>query len=138
MLVEDDENDVELLQLAFRLMTGLSLEVFANGREAANAIISRAQSTDVCWPDVILCDLKMPTMNGFEFLAWLKSESPCPRTPLVVLTSSLEESDVGRAYDLGAAAYLEKPLTHESLQSPVKALVNFWKLVHTPALRREQ
>jgi len=136
MLVEDDDNDVELLRRAFRSSPNLQLEVAYHGREALEQITTRASSD--CWPDLILCDLNMPVMNGIDFLRWLKRESPCPRTPLVVLTSSVLESDVENAYALGAAAYLVKPSSHSDLQVLAKTLVDFWKLVHTVPLRREK
>jgi CheY-like chemotaxis protein len=113
----------------------LELEVVFNGREAVERVT--AQATAGGGPDLILCDLNMPVMNGFEFLKWLKSESPCPRTPLIVLTSSVVETDVVRAYEAGAAAYLVKPSSHEDLITLAKALVDFWKLVHAPRVRRE-
>ena len=83
MLVEDDANDVELLRLAFKSVPSPQLDVAFNGREAIEAIQARAE--EQCWPDMILCDLNMPVMNGFEFIKWLKAESPCPRTPLIVV-----------------------------------------------------
>src|SRR5436190_12696461 len=132
LLVEDDANDVELLQLAFKSASCPPPDIAFNGSEAIEAIKMQARSKQVCWPDVILCDLNMPVMNGFEFIKWLKRESPCPRTPLIVLTSSVVESDVGKSYELGAAAYLIKPSSHEELQAMAKGLVNFWKLVQPP------
>ena len=136
LLVEDDENDVDLLRLAFRKAPGLQLDVSFNGREAADRIAR--ETNHECWPNIILCDLNMPVMNGFEFLKWLKNESPCPRIPLVVLTSSMVETDLARAYDLGAAAYLVKPSSHTELQALAKALVDFWRLVYAPPLKRER
>lgn len=130
LLVEDDANDVELLRLSFKMVSAIEPDVAFNGREAMESI--QAQAQHECWPDLILCDLNMPVMNGFEFIEWLKNESPCPRTPIVVLTSSVVETDVARAYDLGAAAYLVKPSSHEELQALAKALVNFWRLVQSP------
>ena len=134
----DDANDVELLRLAFKSVSASQPDVAFNGREAIEVITAQAQETQGCWPDVILCDLNMPVMNGFEFMKWLKLESPCPRTPVIVLTSSVVESDVGTSYDLGAAAYLVKPSSHEELLALAKGLVNFWKLVQAPPLNLEK
>ena len=136
LVVEDDANDVELLRLAFKSVLAAPLEVAFNGQEAVDLIL--AEPRPECALDVIVCDLNMPVMNGFDFLKWLKGESPCPRTPVVVLTSSIVETDVERSYDLGAAAYLVKPSGHEELQALAKALVNFWKLVQSSASRRER
>ena len=99
LLVEDDANDVELLRLAFRSVAASEPDVAFNGREAIDAIA--AHSDETCWPNLILCDLNMPIMNGFEFLKWLKCDSPCPRTPLVVLSSSVVDADVAMSYDMG-------------------------------------
>jgi len=137
LLVEDDENDVELLRLALKSASAAQLVVAFNGREAVEVILPRSEGRQIFQPDVILCDLKMPVMNGFEFLHWLKKESPCPRTPLIVLSSSVVEGDVGRSYDLGAAAYLVKPSSHDALQTLAKGLVNFWRLVQAPQLGRD-
>jgi CheY-like chemotaxis protein len=137
LLIEDDANDVELLRLAFESASGPQPDVVFNGREAIEVIQARAQAIPACWPDVILCDLNMPVMNGFEFIKWLKLESPCPRIPVIVLTSSVVDTDVGTSYDLGAAAYLVKPSGHEELQALAKGLVDFWKLVQSPPLNRE-
>jgi CheY-like chemotaxis protein len=129
LLIEDDANDVELLNLAMKAVGGPMPEVAFNGREAMEAIQAHAQRES--WLDLILCDLNMPVMNGFEFMRWLKAESPCPYTPVVVFTSSVVDADLARAYDLGAAAYVVKPSSHKDLQELLKALVNFWKLVQT-------
>ena len=129
LLVEDDANDVELLNLAMKSVGGPVVEVAFNGREALEAVQAHVQRESCL--DLILCDLNMPVMNGFEFMKWLKGESPCPRTPVVVFTSSVVDTDRARAYDLGAAAYLVKPSSHKDLQEVLKALVNFWKLVQT-------
>jgi CheY-like chemotaxis protein len=135
LLVEDDANDVELLRLAFKSAWGPSPDIAFNGREAVQAIHTQAKQENL--PDLILCDLNMPVMNGFEFLKWLKQESPCPHTPLVVLTSSVIDSDVAQAYRMGAAAYLVKPSSHEALIVVAKALVDFWRLVHSSPGGRE-
>jgi len=132
LLIEDDANDVELLRLAFESISGPRPDVVFNGQEAVEVIRAKAQVKPICWPDVILCDLNMPVMNGFEFIKWLKLESPCPHIPLIVLTSSVVDTDIGTSYDLGAAAYLVKPSGHEELQALAKGLVDFWKLVHPP------
>ena len=134
--IEDDENDLELLRRAFRACPGVQLDLVHHGREAVEHI--NAQTEQNCWPDLILCDLKMPVMNGFEFLKWLKKDSPCPLTLLVVLTSSVVETDVADAYELGAAAYLVKPSSHMELQGLAKVLADFWKLVNTAPLRRRK
>src|SRR6184192_4363911 len=79
-------------------------------------------------PDVILLDLKMPRINGFEFLHWLRSESP-PHyrfMPVVVMSSSAMREDVDRAYSLGANSYLVKPVQWKLFQDLIQALGIYW------------
>lgn len=138
LVVDDDPNDVELLRLALKCIAGPDPTIASNGQEATEIIQSLAGAEKACWPDIILCDLNMPVMNGFEFIKWLKTISPCPRIPLVVLTSSILETDIGASYDLGAAAYLVKPSGHQDLVSIVKGLVDFWHWVQSPAIKLDK
>lgn len=73
-------------------------------------------------PQLILLDLKMPRVSGFDVLAWLRSDDKFKQLPVVVLTSSNHDADVKRAYDLGAKSYLVKPVGFEALVELVKTL----------------
>src|ERR1041384_2926485 len=116
LLVEDDGNDVELIQRAFKgCGCPVTLHVAYNGQEAIDHLLATAGNGMA--PELILTDIKMPIMDGFELLRWLKPKSPHRRTPVIMLTSSVMDRDVGRAYDLGAAAYLVKPATFEELSA---------------------
>lgn len=125
-MVEDDADDVELLRRCFRLLgNGVTLDVALNGQEAMERLRTFPEQTG---PDVILSDIKMPMVDGFAFLRWLKSESAYRRTPVVMLTSSVVEEDKARAYDLGASGYVVKPTDYSELESTVQTMVAFWKL----------
>jgi CheY-like chemotaxis protein len=78
-------------------------------------------------PALIITDLKMPRLNGFDVLKWVKSQPRYQTTPVVVLTSSDEQRDVDRAYTLGASAYLMKPGPHGDMPELVRALEAFWQ-----------
>ncbi len=129
LLIEDDGNDVELIRRALKEFNGaLSLHVAYNGQEAIKHLGSGASESA---PDLIVCDINMPIMDGFDFLRWLK-KSPQRRTPVVMLSSSLVDRDVARAYDFGAAGYLVKPPAFEELKDRLKALMNFWTVNQPP------
>ena len=73
-------------------------------------------------PVLILLDLKLPRKSGLEVLAWVKGQESLKRVPVVVLTSSKESVDVGRAYDLGVNSYLVKPVEFDDLLYMVTTL----------------
>ena len=77
-------------------------------------------------PGLILLDLKMPRMDGCEFLSIVKKDIKFKRIPVIVLTSSREETDVIRSYDLGVNAYIVKPLDFTSLVEVIKQTGLFW------------
>ena len=79
-------------------------------------------------PDVVLLDLKMPRINGFEFLHWLRCESPAHLRfiPVVVMSSSALRQDVDKAYALGANSYLVKPVQWKLFQERIQALGLYW------------
>jgi CheY-like chemotaxis protein len=77
-------------------------------------------------PDLLITDLKMPRMNGFELLQWLQKHPEHAVMPVIVLSSSADEQDVQLAYELGANAYLSKPGGLTELQEMLQALVHFW------------
>jgi CheY-like chemotaxis protein len=86
-------------------------------------------------PDLLLLDLKMPRKNGFEVLEWVRQQPGLKRLPVVVLTSSMQDLDINRAYELGANTYLVKPANYEALVDLVKTLIQYWlTLAITPAM----
>lgn len=77
-------------------------------------------------PAIVLLDLKLPRMSGFEVLGWIRTDQRVRRLPVVVLTSSRLRGDVGRAYDLGANSYLVKPTVPEALASMMADVGRYW------------
>jgi CheY-like chemotaxis protein len=114
LLVEDSEDDAFLFVWTFD-KSGIALEVHhvRNGIEAID-FLREAQNIG-CLPRIILLDLKMPIVNGFEVLAWLQKQTFSPRIPVVVLSGSAQQQDRDRAFLLGADDYLVKPLTAADL-----------------------
>jgi CheY-like chemotaxis protein len=128
--VEDDPNDVVLFRHAWQKI-GLAgnLRVVGDGDEAV-AYLTGAQASGKeamhPFPSLILLDLKMPRVNGFEVLAWLRRDEKLRRVPVVVLSSSNHEADISRAYDAGANSFLVKPVDFNRLVELVKSIHHYW------------
>ena len=121
-----------MLELEFRrIPANIRLVAVPDGREAMHYILGEGKYSDASQhpvPDVILLDLKMPRVNGFEFLEWLRSKSP-PHyrvMPVVVMSSSALREDVDRAYELGANSYLVKPVQWKLFQQRIQAMGIYW------------
>lgn len=129
LYVEDEENDAFFLQRAFsQAGIGHPLVVVGNGEEAIKYFSGggRHETGSHELPCLALLDLKMPRKSGLEVLAWIRKESAVATMPVIVLTSSLQNADIHRAYAEGANAYLVKPSQPSDLVSMVKAIKDFW------------
>ena len=78
------------------------------------------------FPNLVILDLKLPRVNGFDVLAWMRNEQKLRRLPVIVLTSSSHQADVTRAYDLGANSFLVKPVAFEALVTLAKGINQYW------------
>lgn len=122
LLVEDNEDDVFFMKRAFQ-QAGVHnpLQIVRNGEEAIDYLSGQHDYSDrerYPLPDLIFLDLKMPGLNGFDVLKWMREQSLI--VPVVVLTSSPEEIDRQRALDLGAECYLLKPPSKEMVLDCIK------------------
>jgi CheY-like chemotaxis protein len=113
LAAEDEESDAALLQLAFRRAGSPgNLVVVRDGQEAIEYLNGDGRYADRAMyplPSLLLLDLKMPRMTGFDVLAWLKENPQFKDLPVVVLSSSSHESDIERARQMGAWDYQVKP-----------------------------
>jgi len=110
LLVEDSPDDSFFFQRALKKGNiPCNLKHVTDGRMAID-FLRDCQARPDLLPDIVFLDLKMPVVNGFEVLEWLRSQPPLPSTPVVVLSGSNEESDKRRAKELGAAGYIVKPV----------------------------
>jgi CheY-like chemotaxis protein len=130
VLIEDDENDVLFLQAALQKAGVLKpLEVFSDARRAIDyftgtgLFASRPLSPLPC---LILLDLKLPGLSGFEFLKWLRAEPLFKTIIVIALTSSTLDSDIQRAYALGVNSYIAKPSNHAHLIEFAGLLKSYW------------
>jgi CheY-like chemotaxis protein len=128
LAVEDDPNDTILLRRAFqKLGFGEALKVLVDGQEARDYLSGRGkfEDPDSCpVPDVIILDLKVPRLNGLEFLTWLRADTRLASSPVVVLTSSAASGDIERAKSLGVISYFVKPGGFDKLLHCAKEIVS--------------
>lgn len=139
LLVEDEDGDQELTRRA--LLSGnvkKDLYVVRDGEEALDYLYRRGRYAESQWfpmPDLILLDLNLPRLDGRQFLARVKADPKLRRIPVVVLTTSQQESDIVQSYEAGANSYVVKPVTVESILKLVYALETYWfEVVKLPPL----
>jgi CheY-like chemotaxis protein len=125
--VEDNPGDVRLIQEALRDgKVWNNPHVVTDGEAALEFLYRRGPFTDAPRPDMVLLDLNLPKKDGREVLAVIKSDSDLKRIPVVVLTTSKEEEDVHRAYNLAANCYVTKPVEFEEFMKVIRAIEDFW------------
>ena len=135
LLVEDSENDVALTLAAFEEASLANEVVVAqDGQEALDFLYreGRFAGRRAGNPAVILLDLKMPKIDGLQVLARLKGDPALKSIPVVMLTSSRQETDVARSYNLGVNAYVVKPVQFSDFISALRELGLFWAVVNLP------
>ena len=135
LMVEDDPKDVELSMTALEDYNLVNEVVVArDGEEALDYLFCRGAFKDRSSdnPAVILLDLKLPKVDGLEVLREIKSDANLKMIPVVVLTSSKEEKDMVRSYQLGVNAYVVKPVDFHEFVNAIKELGVFWALINEP------
>src|SRR2546423_5772052 len=130
LLVEDDPNDALLVRKAAqKTLSGIPFLVVSNGQEAIQYLKGEGVYADRArfpFPDIVLLDLKMPVMNGFEVLRWVRSQPKLKRLPVIILTGSVHENDTKTAYEEGANSYLVKPGSFNDLVETMRNVGEFW------------
>lgn len=136
LLVEDSPDDAALAIRALKNQN-LANKLFhlKNGAEALDFIFGEGEFAGRSMdhgPKVILLDLKMPKVNGLEVLERIKADARTKRIPVVVLTSSAEDPDIKRCYELGANSYIVKPVDFDNFSKAVAQLGFYWMLLNHP------
>lgn len=133
LLVEDNEHDAELTMRGLK-KGGLANRVMwvKNGELALDYLFRRGiyAERDDASPRLVLLDLKMPGMDGIEVLRAVKADERTRRIPIVVMTSSQEETDVERSYDLGVNSYVVKPVDFSSVADVVRQAGYYWLAIN--------
>lgn len=135
LLAEDSEKDVELTLAALgEHHLANEVAVARDGAEALDFLYRRGKfsnRTDA-QPCVVFLDLKMPKVDGLEVLRQMKSDPELKSIPVVMLTSSREEQDLVRSYQLGVNAYVVKPVSFQRFVDSIKQLGFFWAVINEP------
>jgi two-component system response regulator len=134
LLVDDSSADVELTVHALRQNAMVNrIYVTRDGEEALNFLFCREpfrERAGELLPQLILLDLKMPKVDGLSVLRILKGDPRTHAIPVIILTSSKEEKDLVRSYDLGVNSYIQKPVDFDKFRETVRTLGLYWLLVN--------
>ncbi|MBD2703328.1 response regulator [Spirosoma sp. BT702] len=132
LIVEDDEDDQFLMKTAFETDSNrYDIRFVSDGTQ----VLANLDGTDFL-PDIVLLDLNMPLIDGFEVLTNLRGSKAYRYVPVLILTTSDNEADVIRAYELGANTFLTKPNGHQQLIELAAQIRNYWfKLAKIPTRR---
>jgi CheY-like chemotaxis protein len=137
LMAEDDEHDIVATKRAWKKHhIANPLYVVNNGEECLDFLHHRGKYTDPALaphPGILLLDIKMPKMDGLTVLKNVRGDEKLRRLPVVILTTSKAEEDRYRGYELGANAYIVKPVGFENFSDAVKTISLFWQLVELPS-----
>lgn len=138
LLVEDNPKDIELTLAALE-RCGLANDVVVarDGAEALDYLYARGRhaSRNTVDPAVVLLDLKLPKVDGLQVLERLKGDEAMRHLPVVMLTSSREERDLVRSYQLGVNAFVVKPVDFQEFFAAIRDLGMFWAILNEPPPR---
>jgi two-component system, response regulator len=136
LLVDDSLEDVELTtQSLQREKLAANIHVVRDGEEALDFLFCRGAFTERSFdrpPKIVLLDLKLPKVNGIQVLEQLKDDQRTKFIPVVILSSSNEERDLLRSYELGVNSYIQKPVDFEKFCHTVKTAVLYWLAINHP------
>lgn len=135
VMIEDDEGHARLIEKNIR-RAGVNNEIvpFENGTEAVSYLFGRDGSGKISERRalLILLDLNLPDMNGTDILAQIKSNEHLKRSPVVVLTTTDDQTEIQRCYDLGCNVYITKPVNYESFATAIRQLGLFLSVIQVP------
>jgi CheY-like chemotaxis protein len=143
LLAEDNERDLELTMAALAEHNLVNEVVVArDGAEALDYLYNRGKFANHAngFPVVVMLDLKMPKVDGLEVLQVMRSDPHFKHIPVVMITSSREEQDLIKSYELGVNAYVVKPVDFQKFVESIKQVGFFWAIVNEPppdAIKRD-
>ena len=134
LLAEDNLDDIQIIKRAFKEARIINeLWVVRDGREALDFLLHEGQYQDISKiprPGLILLDINMPKLNGFEVLKVIKESSDLKKIPTVVLTVSKRDEDIVRSYDYGCNSYIQKPVEFEKFVTLIQQIGLYWGLLN--------
>jgi len=130
VLIEDNLADIELTVRAFQnLDANIDVMVMQDGAEALDFLHAKGkyeQRTKKELPKIIILDLKLPKLSGHEVLKQIRENEETHNTPVVILTTSLEENDISLSYELGSNSYIHKPIAYEEFSKAIEEIGTYW------------
>lgn len=134
LLIEDNEADIKITLRAFKkARLRNNIFVVTDGQEALDFIYHQEPYHDkekYPVPDLILLDINLPKINGFEVLERIKGDTKLSYIPIVMLTSSKNDEDIVKSYGHGAASYIPKPITYEDFVNVVDGFNFYWHIIN--------
>jgi CheY-like chemotaxis protein len=133
VMIEDDEGHARLIERNIR-RAGINNKVrhFLNGASALEFLFNGNEGPKINGPALILLDLNLPDMSGTDILAQIKTDPKLRRTPVVVLTTTDDKTEIQRCYDLGCNVYITKPVNYESFADAIRQLGLFLAVIQVP------
>ena len=142
LLIEDNPSDIGLTQRALaKSHIANELVVIEDGQEALDYLFATGLYADrdaTNLPTLVLLDIKLPRVDGLEVLRQIRANQITSRLPVVILTTSKEEQDIGQSYDLGANSYIRKPVDFTQFVQSVGHLGLYWLVMNEPAPPKEK
>lgn len=130
LLAEDNEDDVVLIEESFAEAKLVNMiQVVPNGVELLAYLRKEGDYTDAKVPGLILMDINMPKMNGFEALQEIKSDPHLKHIPVIMLTTSDRDEDIVQSYSDGACSYVTKPVDFDKLKNVANQFSLYWAMV---------
>ena len=136
LMAEDDEHDIVATKRAWKTHSMLNpLHVVNDGEECLDYLFRRGTFAEVGAaprPGILLLDINMPKMDGLTVLRHIRASQELRLLPVIMLTTSKGEEDRARSYDLGANAYIVKPVGFENFAEAIRTIQLFWQLTELP------
>lgn len=130
LLVDDNDDDILLLEESLSESKFVNLlHVVRDGEEALKYLRREGPFHDAVLPGLVLLDINMPRMNGFDVLSAMKADPALRTIPVVMLTTSTRDEDVVRSYDSGACSFVSKPVNFDKLKNVLRQFALYWSLV---------
>ena len=133
VMIEDDEGHARLIERNIR-RAGISngIKHFLDGTSALDYLFNHREGPTQNGPALVLLDLNLPDMSGTDILARIKGEPRMKRTPVVILTTTDDKTEIQRCYDLGCNVYITKPVNYESFADAIRQLGLFLAVIQVP------
>ena len=133
VMIEDDEGHARLIEKNIR-RAGIHNDIrhFADGTLALDYLFNDTEGPALGGPAMVLLDLNLPDMSGTSILERIKSDERLRRTPVVVLTTTDDKTEIQRCYDLGCNVYITKPVNYESFAGAIRQLGLFLAVIQVP------